>query len=218
MSVINRFNNWYVSGAQAHIYIGNYFVGNALNIQYEFITYPQPIYSAFDVLYRAVAPGQAIVNGRLITAYHSEGYMDALIKKYEELSKRSHSLNKNNNGHGANRDQFNILSDVEQHGDGTGLFAINGSQFPTPNGNNVIFEDYANQMRNKYWGASTFSGNSLPPLYKTPFKIIVRFGEQEGAKDEEVIFDAIIGSKNKIFDNTGAPVKEIYDFIGRILI
>ena len=71
----------YFTPAQVSLYLNNYLLDDACLIQYDVRDTRTPLWGYNDVLYRTVAVGQTVVQGRLSIKYRYEGYLMRVIQK-----------------------------------------------------------------------------------------------------------------------------------------
>jgi hypothetical protein len=75
----------YFSGSQVSIYVGDIWVDEITSFSYSMSQNKNPIYGYASQLFDDVAVGQAIVQGNFTINYKEQGYLWAVLKRYQNL-------------------------------------------------------------------------------------------------------------------------------------
>ena len=206
----------YFSGAQSEIYIGNYLIDEAIEIEGTYNLPQMPIYGYNSHHFSAVAQGKVIVAGSLIINYTQEGYLFALIKNYQDSKKIAIENSKPG-------------TDIEQGENSTTDPELEGTQkkiIKTPSllETTTITQGMIKNYKEKYWPQNKTMSQSSAPVrgeFAGPFNIKIKdfyLGYDKLRFEQKEFINCYINRLSTVRRIDGSPIVEVYPFIAQTLL
>lgn len=210
-----KYSTIYFTGAQCEVWIGDYKLDEAIEIEGVYNLDQIPIYGYASTHFNTVAPGRVMVHGALIINYKYDGYLYAYIKEARKKQKLP----------------VETILTSEKAIEATPKIITQNPTDPTNKiSKEVVSFDPSNlnkqqiqKLQNLYWADNFDPIQAKPrPEFMGPFNIKIKDYRVGYSKDssttEKELINCFIHRYATVRRVDGAPVVEIYTFIAKSLI
>lgn len=206
-----KVNNEYFSGSQASIFIGDIWVDDICEWQYQVNYGATPIYGYGSQLFDHVAEGRQLVQGSFTINFKEPNYLWAILQ-HTQYGKKKLSLTKQEvnvstyQSPWTNASEATFIADKRQK-----LETLFNTKNPKKVSNAILQSNKINKIQNT---------NTQEIDFKKPtFDILLGYGAQldSNSPGERIIEVKLVG-KSKIIMSDGNPIREQYNFFAKNVI
>ncbi len=210
---MQQMNTEYFSGSQASIFIGDLWVDDISDWQYQIDCSSAPIYGYGDQFYSHVAGGKVLVQGSFVVNFREPNYLWAILARNDFRKKRADlkqdPLKQKNLGRASSAAPTDVsfLSDKR----------VNLDYFFNATNTNEATDAL---KKERGFDQNRLSSNILENDFDAKtFDILIGYGHSlgEDSPGERIIGVKITG-KGKVIYSDGTPIKERYTFFARNVI
>jgi hypothetical protein len=206
----NEINTQYFSGTQASIFIGDVWVDDIFNLDYNMQQSKQPKFGYGSQHFDFVAKGIVMISGSFSLNFREPNYLWLILERYKKFNgkgpggisrdtneeRKSNNINKAQTYAADKRDRFEDFFSIKNPKDAKNSLIEQSREF------NGIVED-----------------NNLENSNHIGFDILLGYGAELGPNSPgETLKDIQILGKAKTINADGRPIAETYSFIARRLV
>jgi len=205
MSILSTLKDNYPSGSQTLLYIGDAIADEINEIQFKYTVDQRPIYSYADNHMRGVTAGQVLAHGAFSINYTYDGYLWALIKNFKKGGNADTSISQR-------------IKSIKDPGSESGMI-VPTNFLSSGTGNNDAADKMKDALRNKFWGNKQGSTNLIRPEFMNKFNVVVYYGDPNDPDTQyQKLIDVVLTDNQKVIQNNGEPIAEVYSFIAKSII